>query len=45
MGAEECCDDHMEVSFSDSQGFREVQRVLQSVRMVRTFHPGSSRLI
>jgi RNA polymerase I-specific transcription initiation factor RRN3 len=32
MGAEEC-DDHMEVSISDSQGFREVQRVLQSVRM------------
>ncbi|KAG2613847.1 hypothetical protein PVAP13_4KG392600 [Panicum virgatum] len=33
MGAEECCDDHMEVSISDSLAFREVQRVLQSVRM------------
>ena len=43
MGAE-CCDDHMEVSISDSLAFREVQRVLQSVRMVRTFHPGCSRV-
>lgn len=38
MGAEQEYAD-MEVTFRDSEAFKEVGDILESVRMVRTLHP------